>query len=101
MSNTISPTKPFKVCVQRYWDYGNGCQRWDAFFISEVYAISGTQFLVYDDGNYSSSCGEEGYVPQGFMWVDYTETIPDPRDWENRYLNKVTLSEDSNDRQRT
>jgi len=80
----------FKVVVQRYWCNEIGCSSYDGFFISKVYAIDGNEFLVYDDGDYSS----EPDIPGGFTWVDFTETVPDINN-EERVILKVQLYEEA------
>lgn len=57
----------FEVLVTRYHDGISRC--WNGMFISKVYAIRGNEFLVYDGGDMLDS-------PKGFMWVDFTEMIP-------------------------
>lgn len=51
----------------------------DGWFISKVYAVQDSQFLVYDDGALSAY---DEYC-KGFMWVDFTDTwtenFPDGR----------------------
>ena len=73
----------FKVKVIRYSESG-GCRSYNGCFISDVYAIDGNNFLVYDD--------ENGF----FEWVDFTEMYPDsdhasPESppWENNGLAAV------------
>lgn len=81
-------SKPFKVVVQRYHK-DNYSELYNGFFISEVYAIKENQFLVYDDGDYSADL-----EPFGFMWVDFTEYIPDLENQDKQIL-KVTLYEEN------
>lgn len=68
--------KDFVVKVNRYWDDENGNQGWNGWFYSKVFAIKGNQFLVYDDGMLDAFNGEDDYCEAGYMWVDFTETIP-------------------------
>lgn len=68
----------FSVLVHRYWA-DSMSELWDGDFVSKVYAIKGNKFLVYDD-------------EAGFIWVDYTETIPECGNVENR-IRKVELFE--------
>lgn len=64
----VNPKCDFEVIVTRYYDHGLS-QCWNGMFISKVYAIRGNEFLVYDGGDMLDN-------PQGFMWVDFTEMIP-------------------------
>jgi len=57
--------KEFKVKVTRYDEELNGSIIWDGFYVSDVYAIDGVEFLVYDP-------------EKGFKWVNFYETMLDP-----------------------
>lgn len=74
----------FKVKVIRYGESG-GSRSYDGWFISDVYAIDGNNFLVYDD--------ENGF----FEWVDFTVMYPESdlksEPWENGLAAVVTLWE--------
>lgn len=75
-----------KVKVHRY-DDSIFSESWNGWFISKVYAIDkeNSRFLVYDDGD-EDSLG-------GFMWVCFTETIPECGNHHERIL-KVELVDD-------
>lgn len=45
---------------------------WNGSFASEVYAIDGNKFLVYDDGT-MDAWSYNGF--DGFIWVDFTEKM--------------------------
>jgi len=78
-------TFDFEVLVTRYYD--GKYPSWNGMFISKVYAVRGNEFLVYDGGDMLDS-------PQGFMWVDFTEMIPECCAREDAPLvPKVTLHE--------
>ena len=65
------------VKVHRYSKDSMG-ETWDGWFFSKVYAISGYMFLVYDNGEYSSCSGEDGFPDEfGFTWVDASEIMKD------------------------
>ena len=84
---TMKTMPELKVKVHRYYTDDNGWESWQGWFISKVYAIDkrNSRFLVYDNGDYD--------VLGGFMWVCFTETIPDCGNHDERIL-KVELVED-------
>ena len=58
---------PFKVCVTRHYIDRSGAESCFGMFVSRVYAIDGTDFLVWDPGELGTCAG--------FRWVDFTETM--------------------------
>lgn len=91
MNRIGMPTIPFKVKVIRYWEGQDGSELWDGWFRSRVFAITGSQFLVYDNGEGSSSL-----EPNGFLWVDYLDVIPDCGN-KNENVLRVELCEDDDE----
>lgn len=85
----------FKVKVYRYWKDDSGCEGHDGFFISRVFAVNENKFLVYDNGEFSACFfdDEEDSAPDGFVWVDFTELIPDSPNGDKMKL-KVELIEE-------
>ena len=92
----LNAKKDFIVKVHRFFGDENGCCCWDGFYFSKVYAINQTYFLVYDNGVCSASCTEDDFCPDGFNWVDFTETIPDCKNINRRIL-RVELLEDDHE----
>lgn len=91
MSNISATAERFKVRVTRYWETSYGGRCWDGDFVSRVYAISGTQFLVYDNGEGSSTL-----EPNGFVWVDYLDMIPYCGN-QNENMPRVELLDEESD----
>jgi len=56
----------FKVRIVRHYK-DQSSEMYYGVYVSDVYAINGNSFLVYDPG--------ECDCPPGFTWVDFTETM--------------------------
>lgn len=71
MNDSITyPIQPFEVIVYRaWWDDDSDTGGMDGWFVSKVYAIRGSEFLVYDDGRLSAYD-----ISAGFIWVDFEES---------------------------
>ena len=88
---TVMTMPDLKVKVHRYYTDDNGWESWHGWFFSKVYAIDkrNSRFLVYDDGDED--------ILGGFMWVDFTETIPDCGNHRHERILKVELVDDEED----
>lgn len=81
--------KRFKVKVYRCWGNDEEGYSYDGWFVSDVFAISSNNFLVYDNGE-----GSSDLKPQGFIWVDYLDVIPDCSDNCKTMIPRVELLAD-------